>query len=229
MNKILPATILLSLCLVTARADQAPTKPDAPAAQPAQTVAAPAATAVKTPLPSHDSVKRLVDDLGLKKNFDAFYAQVNSMIGMQLTRATMGIPPSPETKAAVEAAKAKMLAKIQTNLSWDKLEESYIGEFSNNFTQAEIDSLLSFYESPLGKSFAAKEPAIMQGSNHKIHDLIQPVMSGIMMDVEKTGAELRAKNKTVGATGPAPGTPPALPKPPVVPAAPVSAASHPAP
>jgi hypothetical protein len=210
MKKILFATFTLGFSFATARADQVPIAPN----QSASTAAAPAPEAPKTPSPSRESVMRLVDALGYKQNYEnLFFKRVDTMIGMQLMRSTMGIAQTPEIKADVEAAHAKFMNKIKTNLGWEKVEQVYVDEISKDFTQEEVDGLVSFYESSLGKAFAAKEPSIMQDSNKQIGALIQPVMREVMMEVNKTETELRSKGQPMGGNAPMPGGPPMMMRP----------------
>lgn len=221
MNKILSLAFLLGFCLSAVRADQAASAP----AQPAETVAAPAPTMAKTPPPSRESVERLIDALDLKKQLDAFYSQANAMIGMQLSQPVKGAPPTADDKAAREATHDRLIAKIKARVSWGKVEEFYIDGFSKGFTQEEIDGLVSFFESPLGKAYAAKAPEIMQQSNHKISAVIRPVMQEVMMEVEKVAGPPSPPG------GPMPGGTPMLMKQPAPPPSgvPPGAAGPPAP
>ncbi len=176
MKKILSTLFLLNFCLAVARADQA-------ASAPVQTVTAP--VVVQTPRPSRESVERLITALDLKQQLDAFYIQVDSLIGLQLSHSKNRVAPAADDEAAREVIHAKLIARIKAEVSWEKVEGAYIDAFSTNFTQEEVDGLVSFFESPIGKVYAARQSEIMQQSNHTIGAVIKPVMQEVMMEVHK--------------------------------------------
>ena len=55
-------------------------------------------------------------------------------------------------------------AEIREEIDFDDFEPAIVQIYSNHFTAAEINALLAFYESDIGRRFTEKQPAVLQDS-----------------------------------------------------------------
>ena len=77
-----------------------------------------------------------------------------------------------------------------------KLKPMYVEIYTTNFTQEEIDGLISFYESPAGKAFVAKMPAVVQAIMAEMPKRMRPMMQKMEQVGKEMQEELEAlKNK----------------------------------
>jgi len=85
----------------------------------------------------------------------------------------------------------KMTEVLRQELSWEKMAPDMKNLYVQNFTTAEIQALLDFYESPAGKAFVEKMPVIMQESMV----IGQQMVMQAMPQIQKLGAELSEELK----------------------------------
>jgi hypothetical protein len=81
---------------------------------------------------------------------------------------------SAEQRAKVGEMQGKMMALIAVRLS--KAKPALVKVYTDTYTEEEIDGILAFYKSPVGKAFLQKMPEVMQRS--------MPVMMQMMGDLQ---------------------------------------------
>jgi hypothetical protein len=69
---------------------------------------------------------------------------------------------SAEQRAKVGEMQGKMMALIAVRLS--KAKPALVKVYTDTYTEEEIDGILAFYKSPVGKAFLQKMPEVMQRS-----------------------------------------------------------------
>jgi hypothetical protein len=81
---------------------------------------------------------------------------------------------SAEQRAKVGEMQGKMMALVAVRLS--KAKPALVKVYTDTYTEEEIDGILAFYKSPVGKAFLQKMPEVMQRS--------MPVMMQMMGDLQ---------------------------------------------
>jgi hypothetical protein len=81
---------------------------------------------------------------------------------------------SAEQRAKVGEMQGKMMALVAVRLS--KAKPALVKVYTDTYTEEEIDGILAFYKSPVGKAFLQKMPEVMQRS--------MPVMMQLMGDLQ---------------------------------------------
>ena len=95
--------------------------------------------------------------------------QIYAQLGQQVDRATMGLAqkagiPTADQRSATADLAAKMIGMMKENLSWEKLKPGVVKIYRDNFSEAELDSILAFYNSPNGQAYLTKAPILAQQS-----------------------------------------------------------------
>ena len=134
-----------------------------PAASPATDASAPA---------SPSSVERLLKAIDIERTVDATFAQVGQIAEGMATQA--GI--RPQDRAIFERYMQRVAEVMREEAGWAKLKEPMVQIYIKHYTEAEVQGLIAFYESPLGRSMTAKTPAIMQDSARVSQDMLKRVM-----------------------------------------------------
>ena len=82
-----------------------------------------------------------------------WFGQVNQMFAQRFAETQ-----APESKKAVlESYQAKADATLNKVVGWDKLEPEMVKLYTKGFSEAELNELIAFYKSPLGKEYEARE------------------------------------------------------------------------
>ncbi len=88
--------------------------------------------------------------------------------------AQMNKDMSAEQRAKVGEMQGKMMELVAAKLS--KAKPALVKVYTDTYTEDEIDGILAFYKSPVGKAFLQKMPEVMQRS--------MPVMMQMMGDLQ---------------------------------------------
>ena len=141
--------------------------------------------------PSVESVKQLLDAIGTKNTLNTVQSQIDSMMRLSMQQALGQKPMTPAQNAIMEDMRVKMIAIINQQMSWEKLEPSLLDIYRKTFTQKEVDGMLVFYRSDVGKAVVAKLPQAMMSSMQ----MAQGRMSTLLPQIQQLGKDTAEKLK----------------------------------
>ncbi|MGE8498698.1 MAG: DUF2059 domain-containing protein [Pseudomonas sp.] len=84
------------------------------------------------------------------------YAQVQQMFAQRF--AESGAPQNKQ--AVLESYQAKANTALDQAVGWDKIKPDMVKLYTSNFTEAELQELITFYKSPLGQKVLQKMPTL---------------------------------------------------------------------
>jgi uncharacterized protein len=131
----------------------------------------------------HALAEELLNEMNMKATLEKSFDMVKKMMSGQLAK----IKPQaslakddPKAAEAMEKARAKMMDKtmdmISQDMSWDSMKEDYIKIYADTFTEEELQGLIAFYKSPVGKAFIEKQPIVMEQSMKLSQQRLMQVM-----------------------------------------------------
>jgi hypothetical protein len=91
---------------------------------------------------------------------------------------------------------------MREEMDWKRMQPQIIELYRNTFTQGEVNGMLRWYTSPIGKSVVAKEPLVTQQMSDYAQERVQDVVPKLMQLQKDTIAQLKA-----AASPPAPAAP----------------------
>lgn len=146
--------------------------------------------------PSAASIERLLDVTRAKKLNDQVLQQVGPMIRPTLDDA-MGMQKlTPESRQQAEKFVASFSVKmnqiVAEEMSWERVKALNVQLYQESFTQEEVDSLITFYESPAGQAFIEKMPTVLQKSMALTQQRLVPMMNRLSAAAQETAREFRA-------------------------------------
>ncbi|MGD1030617.1 MAG: DUF2059 domain-containing protein [Opitutaceae bacterium] len=83
--------------------------------------------------------------------------QVERMMTQNLTQGPGSAQSSPEVHERMEAMSKRMLATVDKHLTLEKVRSGMIDAYSSTFSVEELNGLLKFYKSSVGRELAAKQ------------------------------------------------------------------------
>ena len=144
-------------------------------------------TATYAAPPTPESVDKLLKLMQMEKMLDAVRPQIDSIMKSSMEQATQGKTASPEEQKILDNFRAKAVAITQNELTMEKMKPMYVDIYTKNFTQSDIDGLIAFYESPAGKAYIEKMPAVMQSLMADMPKRLNPMMQ----EIQKAAAEMK--------------------------------------
>ncbi|MBD8491469.1 DUF2059 domain-containing protein [Pseudomonas syringae] len=132
---------------------------------------------------SHNaSAETLLNLTNADKLATPMYAQAQQLFAQRFAEAKA---PAAK-KALLETYQAKANTALDQAIGWNKLKPDMVRIYTNNFTEAELKELVSFYQSPLGKKVLSKMPELAQQSVMLIQTKSQsavPVVNKLLTDM----------------------------------------------
>jgi hypothetical protein len=113
------------------------------------------------------------------------YAQVQQMFAQRFTES--GAPESK--RAMLESYQAKANATLDRAVGWEQIKPDMIELYTNNFDEQEMQDLLAFYQSPLGRKVLEKMPMLTAQSAQ----LTQRKLEAAVPQVNKLLADMTAE------------------------------------
>lgn len=130
------------------------------------------------------SVDELMNIMDVDAMVDSMYAQVEGML--QGMGEQLGV--QPDEKPIFDSHNAKMVALMRKEMSWEKMKEPMTDIYMKNFTEEEVQGMLTFYKSDIGKATLKKLPIVMQQSMQ----ISQNLMQALMPEIQRMAGELQA-------------------------------------
>jgi hypothetical protein len=138
-----------------------------------------------------EDVQKLFEVQNSRKTFDSIMtvmkqqmpAVTRAAIAKQLPNAT------PEETARLNAFMSDSLEKMFQNMPFDELMQASMPVYQHHFTHGEMQKLIQFYASPVGKKLLAEMPAIISEQMQASAPIIQKWTAAQMADLQVRAEE----------------------------------------
>lgn len=138
------------------------------------------------------TIRELMAVMQSEKLIDSMYAQIDSMMEGSMKQATAGHPLNAEQAKIMDDMRTKMMALLREQMDWKSFEPIMIDIYRKSFTEQEVRSMLTFYQSPAGKSVIAKMPLAMQASMQAAQSRMSTLMPKLQELSKDTSLRLKA-------------------------------------
>ncbi len=153
-------------------------------------LAAPALAAEES---SHQKAAvKLLEIMRTQRMIDQMMTGLDGMMKQQF--ASMDLPP--EGRRAAEEMREEIMDWFSEFFVWEEMRGMYVEIYTEVFTEAEINELIDFYQSPLGRKMIDKMPELMQKSMQKTQMMMQRKMPEFQKRMRKKMEELKERYKT---------------------------------
>ena len=140
------------------------------------------------------SVKELLQVTESEQMVDQVNAQMESIMSqsIQQVQKQQGKLLTDAQVEVVHKYSKKMADVMAKGMTWSDLEPAMVKIYQDNFTQEDINGLIAFYKTPLGKTTIEKMPVVMQQSMTVGQDAMMKVMPELTEVMKGFVSELRA-------------------------------------
>ncbi|RYZ85266.1 MAG: DUF2059 domain-containing protein [Proteobacteria bacterium] len=180
MTRLILSSLFLSLITTTAYSVEKTIAADKPLA------------AIKADSDSPDLREKLAQEVLELTNARGL---IEHSMGQSMEVATQQMPP--ELRDVV----IKFTAKTYT---WEKLGPKFAKLYTETFTAKELQDVVIFYKSEVGKNFIAKQPEIMTKTMAMIQEINQEAMPELMEEIKKVMPALPEPPAPAPAAAPVP-------------------------
>lgn len=144
---------------------------------------------------SDSSIKQLLDVTQSRKLVDGMRAQIDALMNNSIQQALQGKTPTPKQQQAIVNMKNKLVAVMQGELVWEKVEPIYLRLYKESFSEEEIVGMLSFYKTPAGQAVIYKMPVLMQKNMLEVQKMVARAAPQMQKIQEEFVTEIKAANK----------------------------------
>ena len=149
--------------------------------------------------PTEASIKELLTISDAPKLIDSVMGQIDQMMNGVVAQATQGQKLNEKQQAALAAFQSKYSVLVREELSWAKMEPTYIRIYQNSLNQDEIDGMIAFYKTPAGQAVIKKMPALMQQIMAEMPAMMGPLMQKIQPLAQQLQADMKAASEAPAA------------------------------
>ena len=128
---------------------------------------------------NEDSIKQLLAVTKVRGTVDGLKSQLKDMMHKTVQQTLKGKVPTMEQQAAIENMEDKMLAVLQKELAWEKLEPNYVKLYQQAYSEDEVNGMLAFYRTPVGQAVVDKSPIVMQQMMLQMQEMQQRLLPEI--------------------------------------------------
>lgn len=124
----------------------------------------------------------------MKSTMDAVSKQMRQMMHEQIQK-TPNLPPDAEEQIN------KMYDRMLQNMPIDDLLDAMEPVYAKHFTKGDIDALVAFYSTPVGKKMLAELPSITQEAMQASTPVIRKFMDQAMQQVQDQLAQMQKNSQ----------------------------------
>jgi uncharacterized protein len=149
---------------------------------------------------SDASIHKLMEVTHAQKLMDGMFAQMDNIMKQSALQAA-GHPLDAQEQQILGRNMDKLASAMQSQMSWSKLEPAMTAIYRDNFSEKEIDDMLTFYQTPTGQALIAKMPVVMQQSMQ----MGQSQMRQVLPQLQQINQQMMQEFKDYEASKTAPG------------------------
>jgi hypothetical protein len=142
--------------------------------------------------PTEASVRRVLAAAHLDTTLDSYSTQIETSMRAAMQHELAGQSLNAEQSTIMNHMQDKLVALMREEMDWKRMEPQIIELYRNTFTQREVNGMLAWYTSPIGKSVVAKEPLVTQQVSDYAQERVQDLVPKLMQLEKESAAQLRA-------------------------------------
>jgi hypothetical protein len=196
---LLPALATLTLGAAALRADTP--SPTPTVLRPVPMAVKPAAAVSPTPVPtlppklaSDETVKQLLEVTRVRQLVDSIQPYLDGASSRQAHSVALQKHLTPAQQAAFNAAVAKNLADYKAQVTWEKLEPTYVDAYSRTFTEEQTKAITAFYQTDAGQALLTKLSGVMRSVMTGTQMQMQSLLQRMSKDMQAAAAQAIAEN-----------------------------------
>lgn len=142
--------------------------------------------------------RELAEELMLLMNVEQGLEQMRPQIESMTSNLFENMDIPEESRSQFRDHQRSTMDLVLDRLSWPKMKDKYVDIYLDVFDAHELEGLIEFYSSPIGKTFISKMPLLTQRSMAMSQEVVMELLPQIQADAERLAREL-AKQRDVAA------------------------------
>jgi uncharacterized protein len=140
-------------------------------------------TFAKAQVPSDASISRLLEVMEAEKMVAGIATQIDAMLvplmEQSLEKSNLSASEAAEVRKSFQAYAARAREIMAEEISWKVMKSISVQTYKESFSQTEVDGMIAFYETPVGKAVIQKMPVVVGKSMKLTQERMGPMMQKI--------------------------------------------------
>lgn len=144
--------------------------------------------------PEREQILKLIDLLRVRNQMKEVMGQLREQVhagALQNLRAR-ATRPTPEQIAAVNQSVDEQVDEMERKYPLSQMIEDIIPVYQKHLTRSDLESMIAFYQSPIGQKILDELPAMMQETMQVASTHMQPIVEAALDNVDKKIQQLTA-------------------------------------
>lgn len=152
-----------------------------------------------------EDVQKLFDAMQAKKMFESVKGMMQRQVPVMVDAALKESIPDATTadKQQMNEFMAAEVTKVYDTMPTDELIQAMVPAYQHHFSHAEMQQLIDFYSTPVGKKSITEMPAVMQEFTQAGQPIMRKWLSGAMDGLKASAAANAKKLKDAKSSTPA--------------------------
>ncbi len=133
------------------------------------------------------SHRKACEDLLKMMNVDKMMAPMYGQIKRTQMESMKNINIPEDMKDISDRYFERMNDLLKKEMSWDNLKGDFVNVYIEVFSESEVNEIIGFYNSPIGKKLVERSPILMQ----KSMEISQKKVVKLMPEIEKLSSDMR--------------------------------------
>jgi uncharacterized protein len=158
-----------------------------------------AASSAWAEIPTAESVENLLKLEEIDRTPALVQEQLGEMTNNTIQQVTIGRNVTSDEEKIIKTFAQKsdaVQAELEERLGFERMKAEYIRFYRDTFTQEEVDQLIQFYQTPLGKMLATKMPLVNQHAMRLIQQNMAPSLRRLQQAANEMKQQLTALRTT---------------------------------
>lgn len=134
------------------------------------------------------SIRELIEVTGASKMLDQMRPQLESTMDQMFQQMIRGKDLTPAQQQVLADMRAELTALLMQELAWSRYEPMIVQIYGKSFSQAEVDGMVAFYRTDVGRAVIAKMPLVMQHTMAVMQDNLRTLVPKLEA-IQKRSAE----------------------------------------
>lgn len=152
--------------------------------------------ALQAAQPTPESVRKLLEVTQSAALVEQAFASVEQMVRQGLEQQVGGRKLTDEQRRVLDLAPTRIAAVLKQEMNWDTLEPIYVAIYQEAFDQVEIDALIAFHQSPVGRSYVSKMPQVMTRSMQVMQSQMQSLSPKLKQAMDEVLREAKLQPRS---------------------------------
>lgn len=143
--------------------------------------------------PSDASLQELFKVSELQQVIGTSYSQIDTIMKNTQLQALGNVQLNAEQQKIADEMNAKIFKLFKSEMSWEKVQPTFLKIYKDTFSQEEVDGIINFYKSSSGQAMLKKMPLVSQATLATTQKMMQDLIPQLIQIQQEGVGRIKQK------------------------------------